>query len=93
MGNANKFTNIQGFINVAGGIAQIARGIQQIQNLGSIWKNADLSTGQKILQTITNLSFSLPMLVNGFRKVSTSLNLLSVMTKKQAIENGVFTAS
>jgi len=71
----------------------MSRALQQFQNLGSIWKNADLSTGQKILQTITNLSFSLPMLINGFRKVSTSLNLLSIMTKKQAIENGVFTAS
>lgn len=93
LGNANKLTNVQGFINLAGGMAQVARGIQQIQNLGSIWKNQDLTLGQKALQTITNLAFSLPMLHNGFKKVTTSTTLFSFALGQTAVAEAMANAS
>jgi hypothetical protein len=70
---------IENWARAAGGIAQIGSAIQQVQNLGSIWANSDLSTGQKLLQTITNLSISLPMLVTGFTKATTALGLMEIM--------------
>jgi hypothetical protein len=72
-------------VNFASGISRVAMGIQQVQNLGSIWKNSDLSGGQKLLQTITNLSFSLPMLVTG-------LKTLGVFTVKNATAFKLFGA-
>ena len=77
--------NIENWAKAAGGIAQVGSAIQQIQNLGSIWKNSDLSGGQKLLQTITNLSISLPMLANGFTKATVALGLMKVATTEEQI--------
>ena len=79
-----KAAKIENWAKTAGGIAKVGSAIQQIQNLGSIWKNADLNTGQKLLQTITNLAFSIPMLVTGFKTATTALGLMMVMEKAQA---------
>jgi len=75
--------NIENWAKAAGGIAQVGSAIQQIQNLGSIWKNSDLSGGQKLFQTITNLSISLPMLANGFTKATVALGLMKVATTEE----------
>ena len=37
-----------------------------IQNIGSIWQNSDLNGGEKLLQTIMNLSIAVPQLISGF---------------------------
>jgi hypothetical protein len=66
------------------GINTMATAVQQFQNLGSIWKNEDLSKGQKVLQTITNLSFSLPMFAKGLTAAGQAMGLLQVATGKQA---------
>ena len=75
---------IENFAKMAGGIASVGTSIQQLQNLGSIWKNEDLPTGQKILQTITNMAISLPMLVTGFTKAATAMELMKVATYEDA---------
>lgn len=75
---------IENFAKMAGGIASVGAAIQQVQNLGSIWKNEDLTTGQKLLQAITNLAISVPMLVSGFTKAATALKLMEVATYKDA---------
>ena len=85
--------NIENWAKAAGGIAQVGSAIQQIQNLGSIWKNSDLSSGQKLLQTITNLAISLPMLANGFTKATTALGLMKVVTTEEAIAAGISTTA
>ena len=77
--------NIENYAKMAGGIAQVGSAIQQVQNLGSIWANSDLSTGQKLLQTITNLAISLPMLATGFTKATTALGLMEIVQNKEAI--------
>ena len=75
---------IENFAKMAGGIASVGTSIQQLQNLGSIWKNEDLTTGQKLLQTITNLAISLPMLTTGFTKAMTAMKLMEVTTYKNS---------
>ena len=42
-------------VNVAQGLASIISAIKQFQNLGSIWKNEDLTTSEKFVQTLTTL--------------------------------------
>ena len=78
---AEKSISMQQFTSIASGIAQVGSSIRQIQNLGSIWKNTDLSLNDKILQTVTNLAISLPMLVTGFMKVSKAMDLVSISTE------------
>ena len=58
--------SIQQITNVVGALGQLAMGIQTIVRLPSIWKNEDISSGEKLLQTITNFSFVLPNLIAGF---------------------------
>jgi len=44
-----------------------------LTNLTKVWKNENLSAGEKILQTFTNLSMTLPMLINGYSKVTSGI--------------------
>ena len=85
--------DIKNYANMASGIARVGSAIQQIQNLGSIWKNSDLSTGQKLLKTITNLAISLPMLIGGFTKATTALGLMKTLTTEQAVLAGRLTVA
>lgn len=63
---------IEDFINIAGGLSQVTASIQALHNLGDIWSDEDASTGEKILSTIENLSFTIPMLVTGFKQMRES---------------------
>ena len=85
--------NIENYAKMAGGIAQVGSAIMQVQNLGSIWKNEDLTTGEKLLQTITNLAISLPMLATGFTKATTALGLMKTMTTAEAVAAGISTSA
>ena len=86
--DAIKAEQIKNITNVVGGIGQIGAAIQQVQNLGSIWKNADLNTGQKLLQTITNLSMSIPMLISGFTRINKTVQLFGTTQDIVAIKTG-----
>jgi len=77
---ASRAVTIENYAKMAGGIASVGTAIQQLQNLGSIWKNEDLSTGQKLLQIITNFAISVPILTTGLTKVMTAMKLMEVTT-------------
>lgn len=89
----SRAATIENFAKMAGGIASVGTAIQQLQNFGSIWKNEDLTTGQKLLQTITNLAISLPMLATGFTKATTALGLMKTMTTAEAVAAGISTSA
>lgn len=55
----------QRIAGIVTGLGSLAFAIQSVKNLGSIWSNDDLTIGDKILETITNLSMTIPMLVSG----------------------------
>jgi len=55
----------QGYVNLTSSITQVAQATIQLQNLGSIWTNDDISSAEKFTQTITNLGMSIPMIMNG----------------------------
>ena len=61
---------------MAGTLTQIAMAINAIKNLGNIWNDDDLSTGEKILQTMTSLSMIIPVI--------TTLTNLEKMSKLSA---------
>lgn len=61
----DKQANIQSIVNATTAVGQLAFAWQSFQSLGSIWSNSDLEYGEKILQTIMNLSTALPMLITG----------------------------
>lgn len=65
---------ISGVVNLTGSIGQLASVYQSFLNLGSLWKDEDVSTGEKILQTILNLSTAIPMLISGGKGVIDSIS-------------------
>ena len=56
----------QDVASMIGNIAELAFAWQSFQALGSLWENADLSTGEKVQQTIMNLLMAVPQLVMAF---------------------------
>ncbi|HAU85151.1 MAG TPA: phage tail tape measure protein, partial [Lachnospiraceae bacterium] len=67
MEQQEKYKNI---INVASAVGDLAFAWQSFQSLGSLWKNTDLSTGEKLQQTIMNIATQLPMLIMAFESIS-----------------------
>lgn len=57
---------IQDVASMVGNIGELAFAWQSFQALGSLWANADLSTGEKVQQTIMNLLITVPQLIMAF---------------------------
>ena len=91
--------------NFTGAIGQLAFAWSSFQNLGSIWANADLSDGEKIEQTILNLTMTLPSAItalsemrtimkdNSFGKLADSLSAASLAQKELAASTMAETAA
>ena len=89
--------SIENYVKIAGSISSIGVAIQQVQNLGSIWKNQDLSTGEKLLQTITNLGFTIPNLVISYQRLNEiflqSAAVQDLVRAKENAENAALIAA
>ena len=70
-------------------LGQLAFAIQTVQNLGSIWKNENLTTGEKVIQTITNLSMVIPSVVSIWKTLSTATVAQTIAEKAEAIQTAV----
>lgn len=68
---------IQDIINVSGAVAELIFAWQTFQSLGSLWANSDLEIGDKLVQTIGNLAFTLPAIFSGVKELSQGLTALS----------------
>ena len=66
---------IQQSIQLVSSFGQLASAITTVSRIGSIWSNEDLSMGEKMLQTVTNLGFAIPMLVNSLSQINTAFGL------------------
>ena len=69
-----KMSTVDIFSNMTTGVMNLGSAIQSLHNLGSIWSSEDLTTGEKMLQTVTNLAFTLPMLINGLKIAKTGFS-------------------
>ena len=69
--NLNKA--VDGVVKLAGGFANVGTALNNIKNLGNIWSDESLTGGEKVLQTLTNISFTIPMLVSGISSIRASV--------------------
>lgn len=72
---------IQQSVQLVSSFGQLASAFNTIRRIGSIWSNEDLTTGEKILQTVTNLGFAIPMLVNSIGQVNKVLGIGASVTQ------------
>lgn len=77
----------QGVLDLTSATMSYAMAVESVQNLGSIWDNEDLSTGEKLLQTMMSLSMavggliqSIPQMQKAFSQIKTS-NIWSSLNK------------
>lgn len=54
-------TSLTNITNIASGVGQLAFAWSSFQSLGDLWKNTDTTTSEKMVSTLTNLAFTLPM--------------------------------
>lgn len=52
------------------GIGQLAFAWQSFQHLGALWTDENTELGEKLLETIINVSFAVPMLAAGVRDIA-----------------------
>ena len=69
--NLNQAVN--GVVKLAGGLANVGTALNNIKNLGNIWSDESLTSGEKVLQTLTNISFTIPMFISGISSIKTSI--------------------
>lgn len=54
-------------IELTSAVGDLAFAWTSFQELGSLWANEDLSLGEKVLQTITNMAFVIPQLITAMK--------------------------
>lgn len=73
-------TSITGTV---GAMGQIASSVSALKNLGNIWTDENLSGSEKMLQTLTNIGFSLPMLISAYGRYKDSLFTIIQHTREK----------
>ena len=69
---------VQGFVNLASSIGQIAFAIRSLSNISKTLKDDTLSNSEKTLQVVTALTMALPMLINGATGAAGAINQLGI---------------
>ena len=62
----------QAFVTIAQSIGNVASAINTLRGLIDTWNNDDMSFGDKLLSTFTSLGMVIPMLINGYKTLSTA---------------------
>lgn len=73
---------------IVGSMGQIASSISALKNLGNIWTDENLSGSEKMLQTLTNIGFSLPMLISAYGRYKDGLfTVIQAIRTKNGLSN------
>ena len=81
---------LQDIVALAGGLSQIAFSIQSIQNLGAIWSDDDLSSVDKMLQTVLSISITLPMVLTGAQELVQGIKAIrAAIVEFAAVKKGL----
>ena len=77
--NRDKFAqayNVKFFTDMIGAAGRFASSLNMIVNLTRVWRNENISTGEKLLQTFTNLGFMIPMMASSIGTIMTKFSQL-----------------
>lgn len=75
--SAQRKLQIQQITEAVGAVGELTFAWQNFQGLGSIWLNADLTEGEKLIQTIQNLAFTIPSVIDAFKTFRQTLLTLA----------------
>lgn len=63
---------------LVGSISQITMAIQNLKNIGNIWSNSDISTGEKMAQTFSSIATVIPMVIMGIQGIKAAIKSLEM---------------
>lgn len=69
---------VQQIVNITGAVSQMAFAWQSFQNLGSIWADEDITTGEKVYKTFLSLVTTIPQVVSSVKMVISAFNDIDV---------------
>lgn len=72
-----EISSIEVWVSGAASVNQLAFAIQSLSNIARVWENDQITTGEKILQTFTNLSSAALMTLHSFSGLTSVLTGLS----------------
>ena len=78
---------LQSITQAIAGITSLSFAWQSFQSLGSLWADSDVDGGEKLLQTIMNLTMTLPMLIDGFKSLKEVGDLSTLKNSMSEIFN------
>ena len=70
---------------IVGGISSYVFALQSLTNIGSIWNNDDLETGEKILQLLSAFVIAIPMVTRGILNIATGIQTIATFRKQELI--------
>lgn len=86
LGETAKLQKItESITGAVGALGQLASSMSTLSNLPSIWSNKDLSDSEKMLQTITNIGFALPMLVSSYGKFTACVKKATIAITENSL--------
>ena len=83
MTKANMKAAINTTMNMVSGVGQLAMAYTSFKQIGEIWNNEQLSTGEKYAQLLTSISMMLPMGVSGLKSFVGGFKELGSIMKAQ----------
>jgi hypothetical protein len=83
--------NIESITKIVGSMGNLVTATQQLQNLGSIWADDNLSGGEKAFQTISNLTMSVGMLIPAITTLHSAFEKLDLAQAKEAATSAMQT--
>lgn len=89
--SANKTIDIKNIIDATNAIQQLTFAWQSFQNLGSIWKNNELSDGQKFLQTFMSLTSAILMMSPAIDTLSKKFGILNLQEAANVLTSAKLT--
>ena len=77
-------------VSLSSMITSVSMAINQLKGMKDIWSNEDLSTGEKLLSTLSSMALVVPMLANAFRSENIA-RLAGLKIKKQELITQILT--
>ena len=85
---------IDGTIQLVGAVGQLQSSLQGLVNIGNIWEDENVSFGEKLLKTFSNLIITIPLLINGVTSIRSNFqktrnNIIGFSKKRQETKNEI----
>jgi len=77
--SAKQLFDVTNAVKMISAVGQITSAFMTIKNLGSIWSDKDVSTGEKIAKTLTTAGFIIPSLYHAMKNISVATGITAAL--------------